>query len=90
MYIQIEQDRVIVDGITYHRHDSNVNKAAMYERMVGDMRSFTSEMLTHAQELYDNYSGEKLAFNMIEAEGYLRAAKEIKNQFDDLDEMMDE
>lgn len=90
MDIQIEQDVVIVDGITYHRQDNNVNKAAVYERMVDDLRSFTSEMLTHAQELYDNYSGEKLAFNTIEAEGYLRAAKEMKNHFDDLDEMMDE
>lgn len=90
MDIQIEQDVVIVDGITYCRQDIGADKAAVYERMVDDMRAFTQDLLTHAQNVYGNYSLEKLTLNMAEAEGYLRAAKEMNNYFDELDKMMDE
>jgi hypothetical protein len=86
MNIQIEQDVVIVDGITYHRQDSGANKAAVYERMVDDMQAFAYDMLTHAQSTYDNYGLEKLTLNMAEAEGYLRAAKEMNNYIADLEE----
>lgn len=47
--------------------------------MMERVKQILDEELKHAQEIYDNLYCEGLKINTIEAEGYLRAVKRIRN-----------
>lgn len=70
---------IIVDGVTYFREPPDLTKAKLAIDKFEWLKSDILAMLDRAQGLYDNMEAEGLTFGTVEAEGYLRAAKEIKN-----------
>lgn len=49
--------------------------------MIEELKHLVEYELKASQQLYDNYYSEGLCINAIEAEGYLRAVKTIRNEF---------
>lgn len=52
-----------------------------YAELVYELKHLIEYELLAAQQVYDNYYCEGLNINTIEAEGYLRAVKTIRNEF---------
>jgi|GEM_PF-6839660 len=74
------KNSIIVDGVTYYREQPELTKAKVaiekYEWLTASIR----HVLEAAQGLYDNMKEEGLNFSSIEAEGYLRCAKQLSNE----------
>ena len=84
MNITVQDGVVWVDGVEHRRPQQNVTELLDLQDRIAALRDAIESMLGHAQSLYDNYSMEKLSIGMIEAEGYLRAAKEINDEFNEI------
>lgn len=83
--VNVEDGTVYVDGVYYYQQSDGVKELVAYRRMFADMKDRIGDMQQHAQSLYDDYKREGLGFGMVEAEGYLRAAIEMKNIVDELE-----
>lgn len=84
MNITVQDGVVYVDGVEYRRPQQDETELLDLQDRIAALRDAIESMLGHAQSLYDNYSMEKLSVGMIEAEGYLRAAKEIHVDFQEI------
>ena len=83
MNITVQDGVVWVDGVEHRRPHQDETELLDLQDRIAALRDTIESMLGHAQSLYDNYSMEKLSVGMIEAEGYLRAAKQINEQFNE-------
>lgn len=84
MNITVQDGVVYVDGVEHRRPQQDETELLDLQDRIAALRDTIDSMLGHGQSLYDNYSMEKLSVGMIEAEGYLRAAKEINEEFNEI------
>lgn len=82
MIINVSPGIVYIDGVQYHQVDKDTIELSSLLDRITTLRVSIDDMLQHGQALYDDYKLEKLSIGMIEAEGYLRATKQIHNIFD--------
>lgn len=71
---------IVVDGVTYYTEHPDLTKA---KQAIDKWEWIKSEILVavdQGQALYDNMKEEGLTFGAIEAEGFLRCAKALKEQ----------
>lgn len=71
---------IVVDGVTYYTEHPDFAKA---EQAIDKWEWIKSEIFTtveRGQELYDKMKEEGLSFGAIEAEGFLRCAKTLKER----------
>ena len=80
--IALAINKLIEDGVS--DISSNDKK---YENLYNDIKSEIESDIKNTQELYDDYKLNKLDFNLIELEGYLRCLKTIMNTLDYLEKI---
>ena len=80
--IALAINKLIEDGVS----DINSNDKK-YENLYNDIKSEIESDIKNTQELYDDYKLNKLDFNLIELEGYLRCLKTIMNKLDYLEKI---
>lgn len=71
---------IVVDGVTYYTEHPDLTKA---KQAIDKWEWIKSEILAiadEAQSFYDNMKDEGLTAGMVEAEGYLRCAKTLKEK----------
>lgn len=73
--------RLIDDEATTFSQSDNKFQTK-YEMLVYDLK----RELENAESLYNDYEDQKLTFNTIEAEGFLRAMKTVKGHLDFIEE----
>lgn len=75
-------ETIVVNGVTYYRQKPadavNEELREKYEWI----KTEASQMLSRAQELYDQMKNDGLTIGLIESEGYLRAAKDMQKWVD--------
>lgn len=85
MQINIRDNIVTIDGIEYIKRDHNSGETVeIMEDQLAQIETTLDEMITHGQALYDDFKREGLSFGQVEAEGYLRAVKEMKHRFNEI------
>ena len=93
MKIQIfkgTDDVVYVDDVPYYREAADLTKAKNVLEKWEWLKSYIEDKLTDTQMEYDDLKKNGLSFNVIEAEGYLRAIKTIHAQLQHIDEVIDQ
>lgn len=71
---------IVVDGVTYYTEHPDLTKA---KDAIDKWEWIRSEILLAAEQgqaLYDNMKEEGLTFGVVEAEGFLRCAKTLKEK----------
>ena len=92
MKIQIfkgTDDVVYVDDVPYYREAVDLAKAKKVLEKWEWIKSHIENELADTQTAYDDLKKNGLSFNVIEAEGFLRAIILIKRQLEYIDEIMD-
>ena len=88
--IQFQDDRVIVDGVPYYREQPELFKAKKVLGKIEWIKHDIKTGLNDAQDLYDSVKNGGLTFNTIEAEGYLRAYKNVWDLIEHIEKSNDE
>ena len=92
MKIQIfkgTDDVVYVDDVPYYREAVDLAKAKKILEKWEWIKSHIENELADTQAAYDDLKKNGLSFNVIEAEGFLRAIIDVKRQLDHIDEVID-
>ena len=79
------KNQIVVNGVTYYAQLPESNMENPAQEKFDWLKSIIVQELHAAQALYDNCKQEGLAFNSIEAEGYLRCAKRLHNDLMDIE-----
>lgn len=86
---RITDDVVYVNDIPYYREVVDLTKAKKVLEKWEWIKSDIENELAVTQAGYDDLKKNGLSFNVIEAEGFLRAIKTVKQQLEYIDEIMD-
>lgn len=71
---------IVVDGVTYYAEHPDLAKAKQAIDKWEWIKSEIFATVERGQELYDNMKEEGLVFGAIDAEGFLRCAKTLKER----------
>lgn len=86
--LKITDDIVYVNEVPYYREAVDLTKAKKVLEKWEWIKDHIDGELADAQAAYDDLKKNGLSFNVIEAEGFLRAIMDIKRQLEYIDEIM--
>lgn len=86
--LKITDDIVYVNEVPYYREVVDLTKAKKVLEKWEWIKDHIDGELISTQTLYDDMKKNGLSFNVIEAEGFLRAIKTVKQQLDYIDEIV--
>ena len=87
---RVTDDVVYVNDVPYYREAVDLTKAKKVLEKWEWLKSYIEDELTDTQMGYDDLKKNGLSFNVIEAEGFLRAIKTIHAQLQHIDEVIDQ
>ena len=87
--LKITDDVVYVNDVPYYREAVDLAKAKKVLVKWEWIKRHIENELVDAQAAYDDLKKNGLSFNVIEAEGFLRAITDVKQQLDYIDEDID-
>ena len=88
--LRITDDVVYVNDVPYYREAVDLTKAKKVLEKWEWIKSHIENELADTQTTYDDLKKNGLSFNVIEAEGFLRAIKTIHAQLQHIDEVIDQ
>ena len=88
--LKITDDVVYVNEIPFYREAVDLTKAKKVLEKWEWIKSHINDELAETQATYDDLKKNGLSFNVIEAEGFLRAIKTIHAQLQYIDEVIDQ
>lgn len=86
--LRITDDVVYVNDVAYYREDVDLAKAKKVLEKWEWIKDHINNELADTQAAYDDLKKNGLSFNVIEAEGFLRAIMDVKRQLEYIDEIM--
>ena len=86
--LRITDDVVYVNDVAYYREAMDLAKAKKVLEKWEWIKSHIENELADTQAAYDDLKENGLSFNVIEAEGFLRAIMDVKRQLEYIDEIM--
>lgn len=86
--LKITDDVVYVNDVPYYREVVDLNKAKKVLEKWEWIKSVIENELADNQAAYDDLKKNGLSFNVIEAEGFLRAIMDVKRRLEYIDEIM--
>lgn len=86
--LEITDDVVHVNGVPFYREAVDLTKAKKVLEKWEWIKSHIENELADTQTAYDDLKKNGLSFNVIEAEGFLRAITDVKRQLEYIDEIM--
>ena len=87
--LKITDDVVYVNEIPFYREAVDLTKAKKALEKWEWIKSHINNELADTQAVYDDLKKNGLSFNVIEAEGFLRALIDVRRQLDHIDEIID-
>ena len=87
--LKITDDVVYVNEVPFYREAVDLTKAKKVLEKWEWIKSHINNELADTQAAYDDLKKNGLSFNVIEAEGFLRAITDVKRQLDHIDEVID-
>ena len=87
--LKITDDVVYVNEIPFYREAVDLTKAKKALEKWEWIKSHINTELADTQAAYDDLKKNGLSFNVIEAEGFLRALIDVRRQLDHIDEIID-
>ena len=87
--LKITDDVVYVNDVPYYREAVDLIKAKKVLVQWEWIKRYIENELVDAQAAYDDLKKNGLSFNVIEAEGFLRAITDVKQHLDYIDEDID-
>ena len=87
--LKITDDVVYVNEIPFYREAVDLTKAKKALEKWEWIKSHINDELADTQAAYDDLKKNGLSFNVIEAEGFLRALIDVRRQLDHIDEIID-
>lgn len=88
--LKITDDIVYVNEIPFYRGAVDLTKAKKALEKWEWIKSRIDYELVDIQVAYDDLKKNGLSFNVIEAEGFLRALIDVRRQLDHIDEVIDQ
>lgn len=85
---RVTDDVVYVNDVPYYREAVDLAKAKKVLEKWEWIKSHIENELADTQTAYDDLKKNGLSFNVIEAEGFLRAIRDVKRQLEYIDEIM--
>ena len=85
---RVTDDVVYVNEIPFYREAVDLTKAKKVLEKWEWIKSHINNELADTQAAYDDLKKNGLSFNVIEAEGFLRAIIDVKRQLDHIDEIV--
>ena len=85
---RVTDDVVYVNEIPFYREAVDLTKAKKALEKWEWIKSHINNELADTQAAYDDLKKNGLSFNVIEAEGFLRAIIDVKRQLDHIDEIV--
>ena len=86
---RVTDDVVYVNDVPYYRESVDLTKAKKVLEKWEWIKSHIENELADTQTAYDDLKKNGLSFNVIEAEGFLRALIDVRRQLDHIDEVID-
>ena len=86
--LKVTDDVVYVNEVPFYREDVDLTKAKKVLEKWEWIKSHIENELADTQAAYDDLKKNGLSFNVIEAEGFLRAIMDVKRQLEYIDEIM--
>ena len=86
--LKITDDVVYVNDVPYYREAVDLAKAKKVLQKWEWIKSHINNELADTQAAYDDLKKNGLSFNVIEAEGFLRAIIDVRRQLDHIDEIV--
>ena len=86
---RVTDDVVYVNDVPYYRESVDLTKAKKVLEKWEWIKSHIENELADTQTAYDDLKKNGLSFNVIEAEGFLRALIDVRRQLDHIDEIID-
>ena len=86
--LRITDDVVYVNDVADYREAMDLAKAKKVLEKWEWIKSHIENELADTQAAYDDLKKNCLSFNVIEAEGFLRAIMDVKRQLEYIDEIM--
>lgn len=87
--LKITDDVVYVNEVPFYREAVDLTKAKKVLEKWEWIKSHINNELADTQAAYDDLKKNGLSFNVIEAEGFLRALIDVRRQLDHIDEVID-
>ena len=87
--LKITDDVVYVNEVPFYREAVDLTKAKKVLEKWEWIKSHINDELADTQAAYDDLKKNGLSFNVIEAEGFLRALIDVRRQLDHIDEIID-
>ena len=87
--LKITDDVVYVNEIPFYREAVYLTNAKKALEKWEWIKSHINNELADTQAAYDDLKKNGLSFNVIEAEGFLRALIDVRRQLDHIDEIID-
>lgn len=85
---RVTDDVVYVNDVPYYREVVDLTKAKKVLEKWEWIKSHIENELADTQAAYDDLKKNGLSFNVIEAEGFLRAIMDVKRRLEYIDEIM--
>ena len=85
---RVTDDVVYVNEIPFYREAVDLTKAKKVLEKWEWIKSHINNELADTQAAYDDLKKNGLSFNVIEAEGFLRAIIDVRRQLDHIDEIV--
>lgn len=86
--LRITDDVVYVNDVPYYREAVDLTKAKKVLEKWEWIKGHINGELISTQTLYDDLKKNGLSLNLIETEGYLRAIKDVQDQLEHIDEVI--
>ena len=86
---RVTDDVEYVNDVPYYREAVDLAKAKKVLEKWEWIKSHIENELADTQTAYDDLKKNGLSFNVIEAEGFLRALIDVRRQLDHIDEIID-
>ena len=86
--LKLTDDVVYVNEVPYYREAVDLTKAKKVLEKWEWIKDHIENELANTQMAYDDLKKNGLSFNVIEAEGFLRAITDVKRQLEYIDEIM--
>lgn len=86
--LKITDDVVYVNEVPFYREAVDLTKAKKVLEKWEWIKDHIENELANTQMTYDDLKKNGLSFNVIEAEGFLRAITDVKRQLEYIDEIM--
>ena len=86
----MKKNSIVVDGVTYYAEHPDLTKAKQALEKWEWIKSDILSTVEQSQRFYDKMKDDGLTFSTIEAEGYLRCAKTLKNTIEMIEQSFEE